>query len=305
MPGERYGTGKYRAGPMALDERRGVLYLTSGTPKALSFPDGELIRAFSKMKYSHPWLSDDGKYLALYGAAGHMEIYDTANLDEPLFRKKWPWIKGAFQCFWHGHALIFAVWSAVYVIDVPSLAVRVIYGPEKEKYDDETWHQNGHIPSMDLYEDELIIQHRRFETGDLVSRVNASDGRLIDTRSGLSADRGLFHDGKGGYYLARWDEMRHFTVYPDDFDRQGEIVPLGSDVLAASATVCFSHDRRYASVGCGDLRKATVTKRQLYRTADWTIADEISHAPFGQDSFSIGGRYWMTWWTKNYIVSIE
>ena len=303
MAGERYGTGKYRAGPMALDERRGVLYLTSGTPKALSFPDGELIQAFSKMKDSHPWLSGDGKYLALYGVAGHMEIYDTANLAEPLFRKKWPFRKGAFQCFWHGHALIFAVWSAVYVIDVPSLATRVIYGPEKEKYNEETWHQNGFIPSMDIYGDELVIQHRRFERGDLVSRVNVSDGRLIDERSDLYADHRLFHDGKGGYYPAQTVELKHYAAFPDRFDKPDEVVLLDSDVVLPYM-LYFSPDKRYVSVGCGNLLKMAADRRRLYRTADWTPVAEISHAPLGQDSFSIGGRYWMTWWSKNYIVSM-
>ncbi len=304
MAGERYGTGKYRPGPMALDEKRGVLYLTSGTPKALSFPNCELIQAFSKIKFSHPWLSDDGKYLALYGNAGHMEIYDTANLNEPLFREKWPFIKGTFQCLWHGYSLVFSVWSAVYVIDVPSLTLRVIYGPEKEKYKDETWYQNGYISSMDLYKDELIIQHRRFEKDDLVSRVNVSDGSLIAVRSDLYADNSLFHDGKGGYYLAKMEELWHYTAFPDDFDKPDEVVPLDSDVVLPYM-LYFSSDKRYVSVGCGNLPKMVADRRRLYRTADWTPVDEINHAPFGKDSFAIGGRYWRTWCSKNYIVSIE
>ena len=293
---------------MGLCEEKGRVYAASSNVKELSFPDCKVLSKFNNSSHARISLTENGQYLALYRGINYLYVYNTDDLNQPLFKTSWSdAVYTTTKCCPFGETtLLVPVQNALYSIDMndPKQTI-LVYGDSRPSQ--ERWHQMGHIKSVSSRGDEVVLLHHSFEPytryafyskGD---SIQFSEKRKISFSISAGYDNLLLKPGGGVCLFSSRDgsPMLYYESFPDDFSEPDALISL-----PRLFSPCFSHDGKYLTFQT-DVDSYPYPGAWLVETTNWSVVRKITDRIVVNPSFSNHDRYWLVPSRKPLIVDLS
>ena len=301
--------GKYKAPMLSLDEQHGMLYLTASSVKALSFPQCDTAITVKGYPDSLATASPNGNYVSLMTERGGLVVYQTSNLEEKLFQKRW---KNMPICsdavFWgEDEQLLIPVQDKVYALDLCNRSyLRIIYGDDEEDFGIEAWHRKGHVTGVSVFGHEILIVHKlpgNWQRYRITLMHGFDDLHPMHAELPSLYDTALF-DNRGGICLfcsIGLKPMLYYQPFPGDFS-----CPDAEVTLPGYYSPRFSRNGKYLSVYDIASVPGKVNGAWLIDTSTWQVVDEVMPQKYmiSSTGFSNDDHYWLVSSDRPMVISV-